>query len=304
MTSPADRIQGFQTETSSLRGRLVRLGPLLDECLGRHAYPEPVARLLGETVVLAVTLAATLKYDGVFTLQLKGDGPVTMAVADVTAGGGARVVRGYARFDAEAVARRSFGGEGGSAALLGEGWLAFTVDQGADTERYQGIVALTGATLAESVQHYFQQSEQLPTGLRLAAARTAAGWQGAALLLQRLPDEGVAAHSPAGSADLDDWRRAMVLMATLTSAEMLDAALSDHDLLYRLFHEEGVRVFEPAGVVAGCRCSRDRVAQVLRSLPQDEVLASRRDGVVEVTCEFCNAAYRFDESQLDDLFAG
>jgi molecular chaperone Hsp33 len=277
-----------------------------------------VARLLGETVVLAVTLAATLKYDGVFTLQLKGDGPVSLAVADVQAADGERRVRGYARFDAAAVSAAVAGetGEtgdiGDAAALLGRGWLAFTVDQGGETERYQGIVALSGATLAECVQHYFQQSEQLPTGLRLAlapavtATATATGWHGAALLVQRLPGDADVREAPTGSAELDDWRRAMVLMATLGPGELLDAGLSDHDLLYRLFHEDGVRVFEPASVTAGCRCSHDRVARMLRSLPRAELEAeaARHDGAIEVTCEFCNAAYRFDASQLDALFQG
>jgi len=288
-----DRVQAFQIESAPLRGRLVRMGPVLELCLGRHAYPEPVARLLAETVVLATALAATLKCGGIFTLQLKGDGPVGLMVADVLSGtggaGGGREVRGYARFDADAVA--AAGGNDGEAGvplptLLGAGWLAFTMDQGPDTERYQGIVALTGETLAECVGHYFRQSEQLPTGLRVAVSRGSDGWQGAALLLQHLPDGGGDWREP--------WQRAMVLMATLTPAELLDPALGDHDLLYRLFHQGGVRVFEPDTVRAGCRCSRDRVAGVLRSLGRAEA---------EATCEFCGTGYRFDGEQVAVLFA-
>ncbi len=311
---PGDRVQAFQIETAPHRGRLVRMGPVLDRCLGRHAYPLPVARLLGETVVSATALAATLKCDGVFTLQLKGTGPVSLMVADVLSGAAGssdddaeagREVRGYARFDAARMAAvGEAGGNSGGAnpdgmplsGLLGEGWLAFTVDQGPDTERYQGIVALSGDTLAECIAHYFRQSEQLSTGLRVAVTRGPDGWRGAALLLQRLPDRG---H--AGGSDDDgreSWQRAMVLMATLTADELLDPRLEDHELLYRLFHQEGVRVFAPEAVRAGCRCSRDRVAGVLRSLGWAEVEASMRDGVVEVVCEFCSACYQFDRGQL------
>jgi molecular chaperone Hsp33 len=298
---PEDRVQAFQIETAPLRGRLVRMGPVLDQSLGRHAYPAPVARLLGEAVVLATALAATLKCDGVFTLQLKGDGPIKLMVADVLSGAGGpaggREVRGYARFDAAAVAMADpvGGDEAPLRALLGSGWLAFTIDQGPDTERYQGIVGLTEDTLAGCVAHYFRQSEQLPTGLRLAVTRDGDGWRGAALLLQRLPDK--------GDGDwLEVWQQAMVLMATLTPAELLDPGLDDHELLYRLFHQDGVRVFDPDTVRAGCRCSRDRVAGVLRSLGRDEVEASLRDGMVEVTCEFCGTGYRFDGDQVAGLF--
>jgi molecular chaperone Hsp33 len=291
----ADRVLPFQTEATGLRGRLVRVGPLLDEVLGRHPYPEPVARVLGETLVLAATLAATLKYDGVFTLQLKGDGPVSLMVADVVGGGGlasgVRTVRGYGRCDSEAVAAMAADPHMPPMALLGKGYLAFTVDQGGDTERYQGIVALRGSTLADCVRHYFLQSEQLPTGIVVAVERQAGAWRGGALLLQRLPGDGAVASD-------DDWQRAMMVMTTLTPAELTDPALTDGDLLYRLFHQDGVRVFEPAGLHAGCRCSRDKVTVVLRSLDPGDLESLRVDGGVSVNCEFCNTTYWFDESQL------
>jgi molecular chaperone Hsp33 len=316
---PEDRVQAFQIETAPHRGRLVRLGPVLDQCLERHAYPAPVARVLGETMVLAAALAATLKCDGIFTLQLKGAGPVTLVVADVLSDFDEetheRQIRGYARFDEAALANsvEANRDEAPLAALLGEGWLAFTVDQGPDTERYQGIVALAGDTLAECVTHYFRQSEQLPTGLRLAVARSPEAWRGAALLLQRMPGSGGNGTDSYGgdhhneNQPEDDgqeaWRRAMILMATLTPTELLDPTLNDHDLLYRLFHQDGVRVFSPEAIHAGCRCSRDRVATVLRSLGRAEVDASQQNGIVEVVCEFCSTHYGFDQEQVAGLFS-
>ena len=295
-----DRVLPFQTERSELRGRLVRLRPLLGQILGRHDYPEPVARLLGETVLLAAALASNLKYEGVFTLQVKGDGPVGLIVVDVvgTLAAAPRVLRGYARFDRDAVAKMSADPHMLQMSLVGKGWLAFTVDQGTDTERYQGIVALRGKTLAECIQHYFRQSEQIATAVTLALGHESGAWNGTALLLQRLPTD----DAPPGSSEEDDWRRAMVLMATLTPGEMLDPALADGDLLWRLFHEDGVRVFDTSRLVAGCRCSREKVETTLRTLDRADVDSLREDGLVTVTCEFCNTEYRFDDRELAELY--
>src|SRR5262245_48154661 len=255
-----DMIQPFKIEGQAIRGRFVRLGPLVQEILGRHDYPPAVAAMLAEMLALAATLAATLKYDGVFTLQTKGDGPIRLMVADVTSGG---ELRGYAQFDKERLARL---GDGTLSVpkLLGAGYLAFTVDQGAHTERYQGIVELTGATLADCVHHYFRQSEQLDSVVKVAAGRATGGWRAGALMLQRLPPA-------AGAADEaeDGWRRALAFMASSTDQELLDAQLAPNDLLYRLFHEDGVRVFRQSNLRAGCRCSRERVERVLRAMPDE-----------------------------------
>ena len=167
-----DLVQPFQIDSSGLRGRLVRLGPALDEILTRHAYPEPVAMMLGEAIALAAALAGALKYEGVFTLQTKGDGPIGMLVADVTSAG---ALRGYAQYDAGKLAKAIATSPGGATGigdsvprLLGAGHLAFTVDQGEHTDRYQGIVELQGSTLAECAHHYFRQSEQVEAGLKVA----------------------------------------------------------------------------------------------------------------------------------------
>jgi molecular chaperone Hsp33 len=293
-----DIVQPFQIDASHLRGRLVRVGPVLDEILSKHAYPEPVARLLGETITLAITLAGALKYDGIFTLQTKGDGPISLMVADVTSTGD---VRGYAQFDAERLAGADIDSSAPVPTLLGNGYLAFTVDQGEHTERYQGIVELSGETLSEGIQHYFRQSEQLDTGIKVAVAFTDLGWRGGALMLQRLPEDQV--QQTLGSDVADDWRRAMVLMGTCTDREMLDPNLPPNDLLFRLFNEDGVRVWAPADLNASCRCSRDRVATVLASLPRDEIADLKVNGNVEVTCEFCNSTYTFDDAQLDHIYS-
>lgn len=293
-----DIVQPFQIDVSDLRGRLVRVGPVLDEILSKHAYPEPVARLLGETITLAITLAGALKYEGIFTLQTKGDGPISLMVADVTSTGD---VRGYAQFDAERLSAADAGSAAPVPDLLGTGYIAFTVDQGEHTERYQGIVELSGETLSDSIQHYFRQSEQLDTGIKVAVAFTDVGWRGGALMLQRLPEDQI--QQTLGSDVADDWRRAMVLMGTCTDRELLDPNLSANDLLFRLFNEDGVRVWAPTDLNASCRCSRDRVATVLASLPREEIADLKVNGNVEVTCEFCNSTYTFDDAQLDHIYS-
>ena len=301
-----DLLQPFQIEAQALRGRLLRQGPLLDEVLGRHAYPLPVATLLGESLVLAALLGGALKYDGVFTLQAKGDGPVSMLVADMTSAG---AMRGYAQFDAarlpasDSIDNAYVGPEGGSVPrLLGAGHLAFTVDQGPDTERYQGIVALEGATLADCAHHYFRQSEQIDAAIRVAVGRSESdgAWRAGGLMLQRMPDGG----SPDGFADdaEEGWRRALALMGSVTDAELLAADLAPDRLLFRLFHEDGVRVFTPHALAAGCRCSRERVETTLAGLGADAVAEyALADGSIAVTCEFCNTEYRLDAAALARL---
>ena len=301
-SSADDLVQPFQIDPFGLRGRLVRLGPLLDEILTRHAYPEPVAALLGEAIALAAALSGALKYDGVFTLQTKGDGPVHLLVADVTSDG---AVRGYAQFDAAKLERARTQGEvtGSVPRLLGAGHLAFTVDQGEHTDRYQGIVELQGASLAECAHHYFRQSEQVEAGLKVAVARLPDGagtprWRAGSLMVQRLPPEGEAERREAAE---EGWRRAVILMSSSTSAELVDPDLAPEALLFRLFHEDGVRVYRRHALAARCRCSRERVERVLRMLPADELASMKVDGKVTVTCQFCSAGYGFDEEELHAL---
>lgn len=305
--APADDlIQPFQIEGPGLRGRMVRLGPVADAILSRHAYPEPVGQMLGEALALAATLAAALKYDGVFTLQTKGDGPVSMLVADVTTDG---ALRGYAEFDAERLEQILSGPPSAPVPrLLGAGNLAFTVDQGEYTNRYQGIVDLDGATLAECAQHYFRQSEQLQTVLRLAAGHDSdGGWRAAGIMVQRLPADD---HDYETVWDVrevdkekadDDWRRTAFLLGSATDEEMLDPSLPATHMLFRLFHEDGVRVYETREVADQCRCSRERVENMLRGLERESVKELMDDGQIVVTCQFCSRDEVFSEEQLDAL---
>jgi molecular chaperone Hsp33 len=301
-----DLVQPFEIQPFRLRGRLVRLGPMLDTIVKRHDYPAPVATLLGEAIALAVTLASALKYDGVFTLQTKGNGAIRLLVADVTSAG---AVRGYAQYDAAKLAEAMTSASAGSGSvprLMGAGYLAFTVDQGEDTERYQGIVALEGATLADCIHHYFRQSEQIATGIKVAVAQGEDGaWRGGCLMVQRLPADERAEIVATREEIEDGWRRALILMGSSTSAELTDATLTPEALLYRLFHEDGVRVFRIHGVRAECRCSRERIERVLRSLPSDERQGlGEADGSVTVTCQFCNEAYRFEADAVSAIAAG
>jgi molecular chaperone Hsp33 len=300
---PDDLVQPFRIDPFALRGRLVRLGPALDHILSQHAYPEPVAAMLGEAITLAVVLAGALKYDGVFTLQTKGDGPIRLMVADVSTDG---AVRGYAQYDQKKldVVTRAAGDAGGELSvprLLGGGYIAFTVDQGEDTDRYQGIVELAGAALADCAQHYFRQSEQIQAGIKLAVGRTRPGgtWRAGGLMLQRVPPEG--GYGVIADDVEDGWRRAMVLMSSATSDELIDPGLSPHHLLFRLFHEEGVRVYNTHPLEARCRCSRERIETILRAFPADELDDMQKERVTTVTCEFCSRRYTFDADEISRL---
>ena len=312
---PTDVLIPFRLERANLRGRAVRLGPAIDAILSRHDYPPPVADLLGEALALAAVLAGTLKYDGVFTLQARGDGPVGMLVCDVTSAGD---LRGYAEVDEAAYAALGTAAPDGPVPRhLGAGHLAFTVDQGPDMERYQGIVDLAGATLTECAQHYFRQSEQVETLLRLGVGRPdGKRWQASALMIQRVPmtggigggGGGSPAADDSGHADEerreDDWRRLAMLLGTVRNAEALAPDVDPLRLLHRLFHADGVRVFEPQALRDRCRCSDDRAESALRMLDADELEAMTVDGAVTVACQFCSRVRRYDEAALAALRAG
>jgi len=292
-----DLVQPFRIDPFALRGRLVRLGPTVDRILSQHDYPEPVAAILGEAIALAVTLAGALKYDGIFTLQTKSDGPVRLIVADVSTEG---AVRGYAQYDSARLGERNLppGQSPSVPELIGSGYIAFTVDQGEHTERYQGIVELAGGNLAECAQHYFRQSEQIQAGIKLSAARSGpdGAWRAGGLMLQRVPPEG---GTRVIADDVEDgWRRAMVLMSSATPAELVDPELSPRRLLFRLFHDEGVRVFRTHSLEAKCRCSRERIERILRAFPAEDMEDMRKDPTISVTCEFCNTHYEFDSREF------
>jgi molecular chaperone Hsp33 len=298
-----DLIRPFQVEQAGVRGRLVRLGDTVDTIIRRHAYPWPVARLLGEAIALTSVLAGALRFDGVFSLQAKGDGPVRMLVVDFVSPG---ALRGYVQYDADLIDQL-----GDTAQLpqtpvprlMGAGYLAFTVDQGEEAERYQGIVPLEGATLADCAHKYFRDSEQVQTAIRLAATEVEDGagdkaWRAGALMVQRLPEGDPALLARGVEIDpeewAEDWHRAVTHLATARDDELLDATLPADTLLYRLFHEDGVRVFRDIDLDFGCRCSRQRAERVLEALPGPDLEEMTVDGRIIVSCEFCSARYDFE----------
>jgi len=295
----------FLVNGGAFRGRLVRLTSSVTEILERHKDPEPVSRLLGEAMATAVALAAGLKYRGIFTLQVQGKGPVHTLVTDVTSDGD---LRGCAKFDAEAVAAEIARPrpEGLEPHFFGlGGHLAFTVDQGPHTERYQGIVELAGENLADAVHHYFRQSEQLESALKVAIsppAEAGGQWTAAALLLQRMPEDG--GIRLAANEDMDDaWRTAVILLGSLRDAELLDLAITPERLLTRLFFTIGVMPSARRAIVAKCRCSRERSERILASFPVEEIRSYAENGKVHMTCEYCREDYAFAVEDLETIVA-
>ena len=297
-----DIILPFQLQESGLRGRAVRLGKAIDEIIKAHDYPDAVSHLLADTVTLCAALSSMLKYEGIFTLQTSSKGPVKTLVSDMDHEGN---IRGCATFDAEAVAAltKTEGGRYAGYAfrdLVGEGYIAFTVDQGAHTERYQGIVGLEGDSLQDSVAHYFEQSEQLRTSLYIASGVEDGNWRAGALMLQYLPDDHahdadvIAFNEKSEAERKEDWHRSRVLLQTCTDSEILNSAMHINELLRRLFHEEGVVVYEPKGVTKNCRCSEEKVRNVIASLSEEDRAHAAKDGVIEMTCEFCSKTYTIE----------
>ena len=301
-----DAVLPFEVAELDLRGRLTRLGPGLDDLLAKHDYPPQVGKLLGEAIVLTTLLGSSLKFDGRFILQTQTDGPVSFLIVDLQA---PDRLRAYARFDA----RRLKAGQD-SGALLGRGHLAMTVDQGPDMSRYQGLVALDGGSLEDAAHEYFLRSEQIPTRVRLAVGEEWRGgsdgprhrWRAGGMLLQFLPKaperarqadlhpgdapEGTLAHTVEED---DAWIEGQSLIATVKDVELIDPDLSGERLLYRLFHERGVRVFAPQPLRARCSCSREAVSSMLKSFAPQDRAEMVKDGKVVVTCEFCSSVYQF-----------
>ena len=292
-----DLLRPFQLERSQLRGRFVRLGGTVDYVLKAHDYPPAVSDLLGQLLVLAGALAGGLKFAGRFSLQIRADGPVRLLVADCTNDG---EMRGYASFDAERLAAMS---PERPMDLLGKGLLALTVDQRGDGgELQQGIVELGGETLSDCMLNYIHRSEQVRTGIRVAVAQSPLDgrWLAGAIVMQALP-----VTDPRRLHDAEeDWRRAMILLGTATDDELLDPTLRPDDLLFRLFHEDGVRVFTPLALAPGCGCDEERVWNMLASFPLDDLESMRQeDGGITVTCQFCSRIYAFDQARLSELLA-
>jgi molecular chaperone Hsp33 len=304
-----DAVVPFAVEQLDVRGRVVRLGATIDHILAKHGYPTPVARLVGEACVLTVLLATSLKIEGRFQLQTRGDGAIGMLVVDFDT---PDRLRALARFDADKLGARLRACD-----LLGTGHLAVTVEQSDGTSRYQGIVALQGQGLEDAARQYFDQSAQIPTRVRLAVAENVTGagvqWRAGGVMTQFLPrsperryradlDPG---DAPGGltmatpPAD-DAWIEAEALLATIEDHELVDPALSSERLLYRLFHEQGVTVFPAQDVRDACRCSNERIEAMLRRFtPLERRDMTGDDGLIGVTCEFCSTYRAFDPADFE-----
>ena len=306
-----DLVLPFAVTPLDIRGRVVRLGPSVDRILKQHGYPDPVSRLVGEAAALTALLGSALKIEGRFQLQTKTDGAVDMLVVDFDA---PDRLRAFARFDADRL--EAAGTKALPADLLGHGHLALTIDQGGDMSRYQGVVPLEGQGLEAAAHQYFAQSEQIPTLVRLAVAQNVTGegsdWRAGGLLAQFLPEsedrrrqvdldpgdapEGFVRADP----EDDSWSEAKALAGTAEDHELVDPTLSSERLLFRLFHERGVTVFEPQPLRDACRCSHERIAGMLRSFSHTErhdMVGS--DGRIGVTCEFCGVRRDFDPAEFD-----
>ncbi len=274
-----------------VRGRLVRLGPLADALLTRHANPPVVTALIGQALALAAALSTALKFQGSFSLQAKGDGPVRLLLADCTDTG---ALRGYAQTNNERLGALLAADPAPDAgALLGRGFLAFTVDPGTGGDRHQGIVTISGASLADMALHYFSTSEQLRCLVHLACERTEDGWRAAAFVLEKIAGAGGIDPDMTLDAQEEEWRTATMLAATLTGAELLDDDIEPERLLYRLFHESGVVVGRARSLSFGCRCSRARLAGILEGFSADDLDHMAVAGDIVMTCEFCNYDFRF-----------
>jgi molecular chaperone Hsp33 len=310
-----DVVLPFVVEPLETRGRVVRMGPAVDQILARHGYPAPVARLVGEAAVLTVLLGSSLKFEGGFQLQTRTGGVIDMLVVDFDA---PDRVRAFARYDAAALEVALAENRASPAELLGTGHLALTIDPGNDMSRYQGVVPLEGQGLEDAAHQYFRQSEQIPTLVRLAVAEsvTAEGthWRAGGLIVQFLPhstdrlrmsdlhpgDAPEGAEIASGAAEDDAWSEARALAATVEDHELVDPTLSSERLLYRLFHERGVKVFEAQSVRDACRCSRERISDMLRGFtPQERHDMVGDDGRIGVTCEFCSTHRDFDPADFE-----
>jgi molecular chaperone Hsp33 len=279
-----------------VRGRLVRLGPLAEALLTRHDNHPAVTKLVGQALALTAALSTALKFQGSFSLQAKGDGPVGMLLADCTDAG---ELRGYARADADRLAALTVPAEDLPASdLLGAGYLALTVDQGDAQNRHQGVVTIEPGSLADMALHYFATSEQMRCAVWLACRNTVHGWRAAALILEKIAGSGGIDPHLDVEAQEESWRTAVALASTLRDEELLDESLPSEDLLFRLFHTEGVAVDQARALSFGCRCSRARLASILEGFSADDLDHMTIGSDIMMTCEFCNYAFRFPRQDV------
>ena len=297
-----DSCVSFHISDGSFLGRFVRLDNVINTILNNHHYPVQVSAVVAESTALATLLASTIKYNGLFTLQTKSDGPVPMVVVDVTSQG---KIRACADYDQDKIhkaqkLRKTVGEIEPAPNFMGEGVLAFTVDQGPNTELYQGIVDLQGKDLSECAMRYFKQSEQIETYLQLylqAPQSKNKGWKSAGILLQKLPSHG-------GKNILDEetqkesWNQAVIFMQSLQPAEVFNPDISSQDLLYRLYHADNLQIDKSKEYCFGCRCSREKLWNTLHTMKTQDIDDMCENGKITATCHFCGTTYSFDKGEL------
>jgi len=289
-------LAGDTGDSALIRGRLASVGGPVTSILERHGYPEAVASLQAEALAISACLSTFMKFDGVFTLQAKGDGYVKTLLADMTSDG---ALRGYAAFDAEndpQISGDMVAGMSASVpALLGSGYVAFTVDQGDENGRYQGIVELTGETLGDAAMAWFANSEQVDSHIVAAARKGAEGWTASALMVQRIAADGGSAGAGAKGEQDDAWNTADMLLRSVTRDELVNPELAPEDLVFRLFNALRPHVAPAQAVLDQCRCSPEKVEAVLAQMPPEELAGLVADsGMIEVTCEFCKTMRAVD----------
>lgn len=294
-----DLVTVFQLDGQPVRGRAVKLGSAIDKALnpgGEARYPDSIARLLGEAMMTGAIVAQSLKFDGRLVVQCHGknEGAISLLMADCTTAGS---IRGYARWDEKRLKEIELDSKNpGADILLGGGTFSMTIDQGPDMDQYQGIAAIEGASLSSCAEHYFNQSEQIPTRIHLACGQSVDAdgthWSGGGIMIQKIADDEARADAT------PPWETAQQLFATLTDAELIDPDVSTETLLYRLFNEYGVRVVETHDVNADCRCSRQRLLDTLKSFDETALKDMADDGVISANCEFCATDYKFPLAEI------
>ena len=295
-----DRGLSFNLDGNAFRGRIVRLDKVLNDIFSHQTYPDNIAAAVAETSALGVLISSLMKFDGIFTLQIQGSGPLSVLVADVTSEG---KVRATAKYDAKAIKeaqalRKTEGQIEPAPHWLEQGNLIFTIDQGKNTELYQGIVDLQGKNLAECALRYFKNSEQIDTYLRLFLQKDGEIWKSAGILLQKMPNKGGKESSGDEETLGELWNEDRILTDSLKQEEIFDESLNLEDILFRLFHEHQVRVVKENEYQFGCRCSREKLLNTLSLMKKEDIDEMAENGKITATCNFCGQVYSFDKGEL------
>lgn len=297
-----DNCVSFHISNGAFLGRLVRLDNVVNTILAKHNYPLQVSAVVAEGTALATLLASTIKYDGLFTLQTKSNGPIPMIVIDVTSDG---KIRACAKYDEDKIKkaqqlRKTEGEIEPAPHFMGEGILAFTVDQGSQTDLYQGIVDIQGKDLSECAMRYFKQSEQIDTFIKLfiqAPKNPNEEWKSAGVLLQKIPSKG--GNNTASEEEINEaWNQAVIFMQSLQANEIFDKELSTETLLNRLYHADGLNITQQRNYNFACRCQREKLLNTLHSMKPEDIDNMCENNKITATCHFCGTSYTFDKGEV------